>query len=423
MGEARHREDLSTEQGDIAYYADRVITNCTGTVKTVYVNSADTIDIKTTSRSMDDFVTPHFRRRMLKGEIINNPMHSVQVVDELHPYTQSFTFSHLYAITCGGTPTYLPCVHKNVGNRQIIDVPYIGPAYLPAYVAPDYSSELDIAVTSAFAEVDVSEAMALVGLAEAEKTVQSMISLFRRAVRILTAIKDLRIDIVVREFTPKQLADRYMELRYSLRPLYYDLHNYLAALYTPKYVGQRFTGRGFQRVVDSDYQDASWSTTGSCSGSSYTFTRYYRTSWETEIRIRAGVLAQIENYNPFYSFGFDDLFESIWELVPLSFVVDWFFDVSKKIAAWTPNFGVKNLASWVHVKRIVTQASSITGCSHVITGMDNGSSSSCSGSYIRTTTFTDRTPNPSFRIMPNWKLRLNSLKLVDLAIILKQLIA
>jgi hypothetical protein len=134
---------------------------------------------------------------------------------------------------------------------------------------------------------------------------------------------------------------------------------------------------------------------------------------------RAGVLTDVE-LSHVSIWGTDAIASSLWELTPFSFILDWFFNVGQKIAAFSPNAGVRKLASWVTVRTLATLTNSADGFSNVVV-CDYADSMSWSGVKTRTESWTTRTPNPTMRLLPSVKIRLDNLKLLDLGIILNKM--
>jgi intergrase/recombinase len=64
--------------------------------------------------------------------------------------------------------------------------------------------------------MDTAEILALATAAEGRKTVESMVSIFLRLTRIIKALKKLDAKVLRNEVSPKELANRYMELRYAI---------------------------------------------------------------------------------------------------------------------------------------------------------------------------------------------------------------
>jgi hypothetical protein len=145
------------------------------------------------------------------------------------------------------------------------------------------------------------------------------------------------------EIRPKELAQRYMELRYAIRPLIYDVNGIIAVLEKDTRLYDRFTGRGSASATAStgdliEGHSIEWNATADTERSA----TYY-------VSARAGVLYHV-NVNQLRLLGVDQLLETAWELIPFSFIVDWFVGVGQAIAAATPTIGATQLASWVTVK-------------------------------------------------------------------------
>lgn len=398
------------------------------------------------SVTMDDFVTPDFRRQSARGRIINLPMEKTETIKEYFPGTID-RVSGIENLGCTPQRWYLYSTRNQIGpmdsyafiTKYMTIQPY---ASEPGLSANKEQALRELAITDAYASIGNSDVMALVALAEAGKTVDGLKSTFLRVNRILFKLvkgakrlkqkqvkteanklwldKRLKKDLV---YLSKEMKDLYMEARYGLRPLYYDLKGLVKVLTKPNQLAfDRLTFRGRQdwgdsnddRVVkrilyESDYLDHD-----------VTFIR----STKVDLSVRAGVLTSFKDLGLAQAFGLDLLAESAWELVRLSFVLDWFLNVGKLISSWTPNYGFKALASWVTVRKTVTKT--ITIGDTVITPRVYASVRPCnyhtfySGGILECTSVYKRIPNPSRPVLPHFNVKLDALKLVDLAIILSQ---
>jgi hypothetical protein len=271
----------------------------------------------------------------------------------------------------------------------------------------------NLAVTQAHANIDESEILALASMAESGKTVQSMLSIMGRLIRIAKAARKLEVKTIMKELSPKEAANRWMELRYAVRPMVYDVNGILSALQKKREVARR-TYRGWA----SD----SLSHTDSVpdQGFFYECTVDVNRKIEYEVSAREGVLCDV-TIDELTIFGVDQLAESLWELIPFSFIVDWFANVGDTIAALTPDAGVKQRASWVTVRENITAL--------------NSSGQIRNNSSWPTSTVTcgafewgykeqvlERFVDPSVSTWPQFKLRLDGFKLLDLGIIARQIL-
>jgi hypothetical protein len=329
------------------------------------------------------------------------------------------------------------------GNYSALAMCEAKGGYLDA-PAIDLEDLEDRAVTKAASNVSLNEAWALVQLGESRKTILSMISITKRLIKILRSIKRLDSEYLlasakkyefknlINQFSGKELADRYMELRYALRPLMYDIHGAAKALqYDAETAPKRNTFRGNEYLIKRTEQSDTFAN-GDWAGPSIGEPNNWYREWscrrktKRSVDVRAGVLTELVATNSFPVWGLMEPIESAWELIPFSFIVDWFINVGDKISAFTPNFGVKTLASWSVVTETVVKEFQITGSTAYLPQASEtevpiyhenlwGKDGYCSETVITKT----RTPNPGISIIPSFELKLDLLKLTDLLIIAK----
>lgn len=138
--------------------------------------------------------------------------------------------------------------------------------------------------------------------------------------------------------------------------------------------------------------------------------------------MRAGVLTSIEVFQGIAALGLTEPLESIWEMIPFSFILDWWFNIGKWIASWSPNIGIKTLASWVVVTDTTTLTSTVeTGTIYNPANYLN--QIEIAGSYSRVLVQKYRLPNPDRPLLPTYSINMNWFKSLDLGLILKQIIA
>jgi hypothetical protein len=130
----------------------------------------------------------------------------------------------------------------------------------------------------------------------------------------------------------------------------------------------------------------------------------------------------LKQLNTLNIWGLTQPVEAIWELVPFSFIVDWFFNVGETLAAFTPNYGIESLASWYTVVDTAYQRHSRFNDNF---NKPDGPSAYCTdnvqsvgGCWTDKTVITKtRVPNPSRQVVPTFSLKLDLFKLTDLVII------
>lgn len=348
---------------------------------------------------MNDVVTPHFHRLKNRGIIINNPMDKTVIVEDI----SATPFIQRWATTTGGGYWYNGIVSFTYAANSN--------AYLTGS-SIDVDRLKDIAVTSAWSKMDRSEIAALATAAEGRETIGSLISIMKRVVNVTRAIRKLNVRALKKEIKPKELANRYLEARYALRPMYYDAKGVMAAWYQAA-VPTRQTYRGY--ATDSVTSIANDQVLYQSQYSKIVGTK----TVSRTVEVRSGVLAKVEDVSRAMAWGLDQPFEAIWELIPYSFIVDWFFNVGKTIASWTPNVGLKELASWCVVNDTTLQ--SITGTGIPLYPNTNilYRELEFSGYRSRSVSSKTRIVSPTRSFVPSFTVRLDALKLLDLVLIAK----
>lgn len=363
------------------------------------------------TKTVRDHVSSDFKRRIARGEIINHPFQS----EETHViYAQPVQISHHMMKS-----TSLSCSPSgSIKNQKKLEGPVVPP--VPSYLGLSLMDELktsvmNSAVTQAHANIDVSSMLALATAAEARKTVDSVVDISNRAYRILKRVRKLDFRALKKEISLSELSDRYMEARYAIRPLAYDLHGVYSALKEEReYIRRTFRGYASDSVQLKDTllnQPLVWSMTS----------KWDRQATYT-VSARAGVLCDV-NISALTTYGVDQTAESIWELLPFSFVADWFANIGDTIAAWTPNHGVRQRASWVTVRETRTFTNTMTGAasSYASLGYVSATFSAGSTSQTKRELFSERITSPALSTFPQTSLRLDKYKLTDLGIMFRNI--
>lgn len=376
--------------------------------------------------TMTDVVTPRFHKLRSEGKIVNNPMTKVTTITkEGLCYSRARCYCRFSGSVCNPPKSYYYEDDDFEGTLpSSVMINYHNKTYIPK---PSWNPDtlIDQTVTKAWSKVGDTSVQSLVCLAEAEKTVLSLASIFRRFIKVIKMIKKLDGYHLAKEFTAKQLSDRYMELRYAIRPLLYDAIGIIEALDK-----DRKKPRSTFRATSQDgLEDEDFSVTP------ITYTGAKAHGWDLETRrsttlfaeCKAGVLTEMDlESSPWNVWGITQPFESAWELIPFSFIVDWFFNVGDTLAAWTPNYGFQALTSWYTLETIWVQRVDLTYTNVWYTDSQSFDWLACDGiltnCFMETTEIVKtRVPNPSLSIIPSIKLRVNMFKLTDLLLIAKNI--
>lgn len=155
---------------------------------------------------------------------------------------------------------------------------------------------------------------------------------FRELRRILKRNKRFKRGLHVEVNYDKWVADKWLQWRYAVQPLCYETEDVLKAL------AETGLKPSFRRV--STHVEGMADSTSSYLGNK-SFYKFYR-------RYRFGAVFSV---NPIADnwkrYGSLNVVETLWELTPLSFVVDWFLPIGKAIASLDAEAGVTYNSKWI----------------------------------------------------------------------------
>ena len=415
-----------------------------------------TVAGSTLNATFKDVVTPNFRKRIAAGEVINNPMESESILEIEPPINIDFdtkTTVCSYDHSDWSQHFTVWAQRTEIGQCSFGRLITGAPSEMTTYPEiPDIDMEIqkriDIAVARAFANISHSEILILASLAESKSTVAGLIQFMSAAYKIIdVATKVERTDFrklnrlsKKKGFTTRKLkkalddtAEVYMNARYNLRPLYYDICGILK-LFNEKPKNDRYTFRGYSEWNSKDSNSAVFTNSSGLVPMSSDGTLDFKIFNEVESKVsaRAGVLTRLEDASIWSRAGINSIPETMWDLVPFSFIVDWFCTIGDTILAWTPVYGSTVLTSWVtaEVQHIQRQKVVVNDC---VSGLPPiawryplfWTDVSCTlgeASRQKITKKKYRIVNPQRPILPSIDVSLDLLQLVDLTIICKKLL-
>lgn len=443
----------TTETADFTYTKDIYYP---GTCTTLPLYSASsptgTRTVRHKEETMKDVVVTDFHRLRDKGMIFNNPMTQTVVERNFPIPSVDIWVERTSRMNCSGNYLWKTLLYQELSGEFPVTTTDNGNESTLFPTLPDLEDEIaarkSLAINEAWANIDSSEILALVSAMESGKTVRGVTDTFRRLVKFLRNVKRLqlaelrklapthrdRVRLIRRskkawnslkeEFSLGAICDRYMELRYGWRPLIYDMYGAKNA-FEAEFTNLRQTFRGFESF-SANYSPTS--CTRDINMQTWGYARMACTlQTAAEVTCRAGVLCDV-NLSQMDPWGLSKVPESALELIPYSFVLNWFFNISDTLAAWTPDVGFNPLASWVVTKQVITQTCSVSSDLEMVLDDDTSSTryegeGTCTAVELsKTTTIKTRVPDPSRSILPTMKLRLNTAKLADLAIMAKNLL-
>jgi len=130
--------------------------------------------------------------------------------------------------------------------------------------------------------------------------------------------------------SPKRASDLWLEYWFGWSPLVSDLYSCIDILQSPvpQLIKVRvYTNRGVQPMVTTDARFMTWSHRELCGA---------------RFRTHMGARVRVSNPNLWRAnqLGLINPAAIAWELIPFSFVVDWFSTVGQVINSWTDLFGL-----------------------------------------------------------------------------------
>jgi hypothetical protein len=234
-------------------------------------------------------------------------------------------------------------------------------------------------ISRVYANLSNAEMLGAVTLMEGEKTVQMLTKTIGRAVSLIQrersvlrmlkktatntgtmkayyailrcrSIRDLKR---MKRTIPKQLAkglNLWLEVRYGWMPLVYEVQDAITAT--------KSLGRPSRmRVTASldDFRDLPITTTTKVLDISRKVNIKVTSEGSVKSRATSGLLIETRYDTPpaMEVYGSGEALLSAWELVPYSFVVDWFMNTADYVASWQPRLNISVLSGWTTVESTV----------------------------------------------------------------------
>lgn len=286
------------------------------------------------SEEMWDVVTSRFPYRIRRGEIIINPMRKREV-DYSIVASEGMSRSDISGCTLShDTMAYM------IGKSNADMYPALTPVYK---IGADKDRVINLAATQAWGAVSEAEFETLVFLGELRETLHMLKHPLGKVDAKMRSYEDkaTRVGLSV----GKYIRDQWLSIRYGWRPLLSELSNAVEAVDSlRKKKPPRITARGYAEtteLVDNPPQSI-WAGSYNCS---------YDTAMTIDYSVRAGIIYEIDYRNPF-GLTIMSVPSTVWELVPYSFVADWFVNIGDYIKAITPVPGVNVLGSYYTSKEI-----------------------------------------------------------------------
>lgn len=314
-----------------------------------------------------DVVTPGHTAYIASGGIINNPYMNVrctctegglgqktQFVGSLNPWPVGS------GVSLDVTSTLRTYDARYYGLGATFDATTeISLQNLASLV--DIDRSLREAKTSAMSKVDQSNAAGLVGLGELKQTLLGLANPLTNIRRLISRLnsKSARkgsLKLGTGEVS-SAVANDYLAYYYGLLPFCRDLESYLDAYIKSAAQKERVTARGSSSDSKTVTENTVYTPVVGASSYSHRFTK------KEELVCRSGILYVPSplTWQKSYGLRFSDGLDAAYQLVPWSFMLDYFSNMGKFIGAITPRLDVRYLTAWDVTTLTITDRAECTG--------------------------------------------------------------
>jgi hypothetical protein len=339
-------------------------------------------------RSILDVVTPRFKERMAAGEVIVNPL---TIVRRECGAAYNDASRHWAALPCnreqmtGGYDIWAPA---GVNGRI--------PAQSHLVVPLEYGDLHKLAGTSALANVKDPDVQGLIFIGELKETLRflrrPLATLGKNFKRYQRRARHSKRKGATKARTLFEfLSENWLAYRYGIMPLVLTAEDAVVACRRLGEKPHRYTARGYAQ----DDADLTEMSSGATSLYNWNLTHYTSRAYS----VRAGVIYEM-NMRDSFGVEYDQIPAALWEIIPFSFVVDWFANVGEFITAITPKVRVTQLGSWTTSREISTSVRTATSSSTNPGWVDE---SAPGGVDTFTTTVINRDPGLSLGLVSTTK--------------------
>jgi hypothetical protein len=372
-----------------------------------------------TYETISDVVTPRFKERSAAGEVIITPMEKQSTTytcagdfGAVTSDAESCSTTHVHNVERLAGPYAYQLVHSGNTHVEFLDLISKG----------DISDLVATAATKAWSNSAGHDSDVLQDFAEWHQTVgmpRGLLQQSRNAFRsLLRHDKGLRRKARSAAQVANAAQQLWLQARFGLRPLISSVNSVIDTINRMPPMLKRTTYRG-----RSKYKLIS-SSTGSAQSWSTAFT--YKETYSDEVIVRAGILMEdVINYGRALGMDASGMLALPYELVPYSFVGDWFVSAGDFLYGLIPYLTKSPLGSWFTITRTqgalweIQSSSSVGGSGYTLTQAPR---EALTGLRV-TKTRTPSLPGPSVAWRPGSpKAVLNSWRGMDaLALTLQQI--
>jgi len=375
-------------------------------------------DVVTTSGNivMNDIVTEDYWAKVKSGQIIINPMTKTHTVNHTGYLARSRDYSLSYDLKNGTPVTSWTTNDQAIFSYSDVSAPSLLP--LPSTIDVDYY--VNQQVLRCWAEVTSAPIQVYVSAIELKETYDFVVDIILSLWEFAQAGLELKKQVAKGWITYAKAADIWLSWRYAIRPLIGECNSAIEAY--NQIVGNNSRRMRFQvsKFVTSVNEDEVTHDRYTAYNHLSEAITYARNSSRT-LKVSAGMICGVRGtkMKVIDTLGLDEFLSSAWELVPFSFVLDWFVNVGTWLQAWSPTGQLLPLGGWTTTVETVAQTREVVNFVHDYTaippyyGTGTGTlvSSSKDGSVVTTKT---RNKMPARSEFYSFNIKLNNSKVLDL---------
>lgn len=203
----------------------------------------------------------------------------------------------------------------------------------------DVANNENASMLKALGKVADAKVNVAVAYAEASKTSDLILGTARRIDRAYRAFRKGNLRQVARllDLTPKTVHKTWLEYKYGWTPLLMDVKG-AAEFFAQQHVGR--PARFIVQARESRERRTSWTTYFSPNGGGALAPMYHTYGYECSARTKLWCEITNPHYSQLQQIGLTNPALIAWELVPFSFVFDWFISVGDWLTGLTALNGV-----------------------------------------------------------------------------------
>lgn len=322
-----------------------------GTVNTSYGTSALVGETLETW----DVVIPDFYKRSRLGEIFSNPFRTLR---KNFTSTDQGFFKVRYTVPSCSSPVKNATVdfYGPQAYWRLVDDGTNVQTVNSLISNSDLEKAIIVAGTQAWNKSSSHDADILIDVAEFGKTLRMLRDPLQTTSTLLRKIQAGKRGMrnVNSQDAIAYVNGLWLQYRYGIRPLVSSVNGVVKAL-LKTYARKRHTYRGSNRLKSSSI------VTGTCSvGTVVPF--QYAFTYTDEVSIRTGLLMEDEiTFAQDLGIDASGILALPWELVPFSFVADWFANVGSFLGSIAPFLTKSPLSHWTTTTRIRSSVFTVTG--------------------------------------------------------------